>query len=85
MLGTNVVAMVLAGGAGERLRPLTCWRCKPAVPFGGDFRVIDFTLLNCVSSHVDGIFLLAQYQAATLYQHCQGRWRRSSSARAQHI
>ncbi len=85
MFGSNVVAMVLAGGAGERLRPLTYRRCKPAVPFGGNFRVIDFTLLNCVSSHVDGIYLLAQYQAATLDRHCQGRWRRSSSARAQHI
>ena len=82
MFGSNVVAMVLAGGAGERLRPLTYRRCKPAVPYGGNFRVIDFTLLNCVASHVDGIYLLAQYQAATLDRHCQDRWRR---LRGQHL
>lgn len=85
MFGTNVVAMVLAGGAGERLRPLTYRRCKPAVPFGGNFRVIDFTLLNCASSRVSGIYVLAQYQAETLDRHCRDRWTDLSSARGQHL
>lgn len=85
MFGTNVVAMVLAGGAGERLRPLTYRRCKPAVPFGGNFRVIDFTLLNCASARVSSIYVLAQYQAETLDRHCRDRWTHVSSARGQHM
>ena len=57
--------MVLAGGTGERLRPLTYRRCKPAVPFGGNFRVIDFTLINCACSNLRQIYVLTQYQSAT--------------------
>jgi glucose-1-phosphate adenylyltransferase len=48
----STVALVLAGGRGERLRQLTDWRAKPAVPFGGKFRIIDFTLSNCVNSGI---------------------------------
>lgn len=72
--------MVLAGGAGQRLRPLTLARCKPAVPFGGTLRLIDFTLINCLESGVRRVFVLAQRQQATLREHVAQRW--SELARA---
>lgn len=71
---TSVVAMVLAGGSGERLRPLTLRRCKPAVHFGGGFRVVDFTLMNCISSAVFEVRVLTQYLAESLEEHCRRRW-----------
>lgn len=67
--------MILAGGIGERLYPLTANRSKPAVPFGGSFRIIDFTLLNCISSGYRRIHLLTQYHAHSLNRHCAERWR----------
>jgi glucose-1-phosphate adenylyltransferase len=76
----SLVAMVLAGGAGQRLRPLTLARCKPAVPFGGTLRLIDFTLINCLESGVRRVFVLAQRQQATLREHVAQRW--SELARA---
>ena len=57
----NVLAILLAGGAGERLYPLTRDTAKPGVPFGGVYRIIDFTLSNCVNSNVRRIFILTQY------------------------
>lgn len=75
MLGrSEVLTLVLAGGAGERLRPLTNERCKPAVHFGGCFRLIDFSLMNCVSSSIAEIFLLTQYRAESLDAHCERHW-----------
>ncbi len=81
MLPVNVLTLILAGGTGTRLRPLTLRRCKPAVPFGGDFRVIDFTLMSCVSSGVGAIYVLTQHRSEILESHFNGRWKSFSSAR----
>jgi len=67
-------ALVLAGGRGSRLKQLTDWRAKPAVPFGGKFRIIDFTLSNCVNSGVRRIGVATQYKAHSLIQHLQRGW-----------
>ena len=63
--------MVLAGGQGERLWPLTRDRSKPAVPFGGLFRIIDFTLSNCLNSGLRMIYVLTQYKSRSLERHIQ--------------
>jgi len=70
----NVVAMVLAGGKGERLEPLTRDRAKPAVPFGGLYRLIDFTLSNCVNSGVMHVNVLTQYKSESLDRHLMNYW-----------
>ncbi|GAB4170304.1 MAG: glucose-1-phosphate adenylyltransferase [Rhodocyclaceae bacterium] len=67
-------ALVLAGGRGMRLKQLTDWRAKPAVPFGGKFRIIDFTLSNCVNSGVRRIGVATQYKAQSLIHHLQRGW-----------
>jgi glucose-1-phosphate adenylyltransferase len=66
--------LVLAGGRGSRLKQLTDWRAKPAVPFGGKFRIIDFTLSNCVNSGIRRIGVATQYKAHSLIQHLQRGW-----------
>lgn len=63
------IAMLLAGGEGRRLAPLTSSMAKPAVPFGGQYRIIDFPLSNCVNSKIDTIGVLTQYEAESLHQH----------------
>ena len=70
----NVLAMVLAGGKGERLFPLTQHRAKPAVPFGGKYRIIDFTLSNCINSGVRKIAVLIQYKSHSLDRHIRVGW-----------
>jgi len=70
----NAVAVVLAGGAGERLNPLTRDRAKPAVIFGGKYRIIDFTLSNCVNSGIRKIFVLPQYKSHSLIEHTRDAW-----------
>jgi len=70
----NVLAVLLAGGAGERLFPLTRHTAKPAVSFGGMYRIIDFTLSNCINSDVRRIFILTQYKALELIRHLRGGW-----------
>jgi glucose-1-phosphate adenylyltransferase len=70
----NVLAILLAGGAGERLYPLTRHTAKPAVPFGGTYRIIDFTLSNCINSDVRRIFILTQYKALDLSRHVRDAW-----------
>jgi glucose-1-phosphate adenylyltransferase len=70
----NTYAMVLAGGRGSRLHQLTDWRAKPAVPFGGKFRIIDFVLSNCVNSGIRRIGIATQYKAHSLIQHVQRGW-----------
>jgi len=70
----DVVAQILAGGAGERLYPLTKNRAKPAVPFGGIYRIIDFTLSNCINSDVRRIQVLAQYKSLSLARHIRLGW-----------
>ena len=73
-LTRGTLAMILAGGRGARLGQLTDWRCKPAVPFGGKFRIIDFALSNCVNSGVRRIGILTQYKAQSLIRHVQNGW-----------
>ena len=70
----NVLAILLAGGAGERLYPLTRDTAKPAVPFGGAYRIIDFTLSNCINSDVRRIFILTQYKSLELIRHIRDGW-----------
>ena len=74
MLARDTLAMVLAGGRGSRLEQLTDWRAKPSVPFGGKFRIIDFTLSNCVNSGIRRIGILTQYKAQSLIRHIQRGW-----------
>src|SRR3972149_4327838 len=71
----DVLAVVLAGGLGERLGPLTRDRAKPAVPFGGVYRLIDFTLSNCLNSGVRRMMVLTQYKAMSLDRHITLGWR----------
>ncbi len=73
-LTQNTIALVLAGGRGERLGVLTEWRTKPAVPFGGKFRIIDFTLSNCVNSGIRRMCVLTQYKSHSLIQHIMQGW-----------
>ncbi|TCV93688.1 glucose-1-phosphate adenylyltransferase [Biostraticola tofi] len=68
------VALILAGGRGSRLRDLTATRAKPAVHFGGKFRIIDFALSNCLNSGIRRIGVITQYQSHTLVQHIQRGW-----------
>jgi len=75
----KVLAMILAGGKGERLYPLTKDRTKPAVPFGGIYRIIDFTLSNCVNSNIRKIYVLTQYKSISLNRHIQLGWNLFSS------
>jgi glucose-1-phosphate adenylyltransferase len=70
----NVLAILLAGGAGERLYPLTRDMAKPAVPFGGAYRIIDFTLSNCINSDLRRIFILTQYKSLELNRHVRDGW-----------
>jgi glucose-1-phosphate adenylyltransferase len=70
----RTLALVLAGGRGSRLGELTAWRTKPAVPFGGSFRIIDFTLSNCINSGIRRIGVLTQYKAHSLIRHVQRGW-----------
>jgi glucose-1-phosphate adenylyltransferase len=70
----DVLVMVLAGGAGERLYPLTKERAKPAVYFGGPYRIIDFTLSNCINSGLRKIFIALQYKSLSLARHIRMGW-----------
>ncbi len=70
----KVLAIILAGGRGERLYPLTRDRAKPAVPFGGIYRIIDFTLSNCINSGIRHIYALTQYKSISLHRHIQLGW-----------
>ena len=72
----NILAIVLAGGRGARLEPLTRDRAKPAVPFGGAYRIIDFTLSNCYNSGIRKILVLTQYKAMSLDRHISMGWSR---------
>src|SRR5436190_7499957 len=70
----NVLAILLAGGAGERLNPLTQNIAKPAVRFGGTYRIIDFTLSNCINSGLRNIFVMTQYKSLELVRHLREGW-----------
>lgn len=73
-LTRNTLALIMAGGRGSRLQQLTMWRAKPAVPFGGKFRIIDFPLSNCINSGIRRIGVLTQYKAHSLILHIQRGW-----------
>jgi glucose-1-phosphate adenylyltransferase len=73
-LTSGTLAVVMAGGRGERLKDLTAQRCKPATPFGGKFRIVDFVLSNCVNSGIRQISILTQYKAQSLIQHVHQGW-----------
>ncbi len=70
----RILTFILAGGRGERLDPLTRDRAKPAVPFGGNYRIIDFTLSNCVNSGLRRIYILTQYKSFSLQKHLLSGW-----------
>jgi glucose-1-phosphate adenylyltransferase len=74
----DVLGMVLAGGRGERIYPLTKDRAKPAVPFGGKYRIIDFVLSNFINSGIYSIYVLTQFKAQSLMEHLREGWRFSS-------
>ncbi|HYA12313.1 MAG TPA: glucose-1-phosphate adenylyltransferase [Thermodesulfovibrionales bacterium] len=78
MAHPKVLAFVLAGGKGERLFPLTVFRSKPSVPFGGRYRIVDFVLSNLVNSHIYSIYLLVQYKSQSLIEHVRRNWVLSS-------
>ena len=73
-LTRRTLVLILAGGAGSRLKGLTKWRAKPAVPFGGKYRIIDFALSNCVNSGLRRIGVLTQYKSHSLIRHLQRAW-----------
>src|SRR4030065_1157356 len=73
-LARRTLALVLAGGEGARLKDLTAWRAKPAVPIGGKYRIIDFALSNCVNSGIRRIGVLTQYKSHSLIRHLQRAW-----------
>src|ERR1700756_1962043 len=70
----DTIVIVLAGGAGERLNPLTKERAKPAVFFGGAYRIIDFSLSNCINSGLHRIFIATQYKSLSLNRHVRMGW-----------
>lgn len=73
-IGRNTIAMVLAGGKGERLMPLTLRRAKPSVPFGGKYKIIDFVLSNMFNSGIKKVYVLTQYRAYSLNKHIRESW-----------
>ncbi|MDD4965870.1 glucose-1-phosphate adenylyltransferase [Halothiobacillus sp.] len=81
----DTLALVLSGGRGSRLKQLTDWRAKPAVPFGGKFRIIDFPLSNCVNSGIRRMAVLTQYKAHSLIKHVQLAWGTNRMARDEFV
>jgi len=81
----NVLAILLAGGVGERLHPLTRDMAKPAVSFGGAYRIIDFTLSNCINSNLRRIFILTQYKSLELNRHIRNGWHILSAELGEYI
>ena len=73
-MNPKILTIMLAGGAGERLHPLTREIAKPAVPFGGIYRIIDITLSNCLNSGLRRIYILTQHKALTLNRHIRQSW-----------
>ncbi|MEO8045830.1 MAG: glucose-1-phosphate adenylyltransferase [Nitrospirota bacterium] len=73
--GNRVLAIIMAGGKGERLMPLTAQRSKPAVPFGGKYRIVDFVLSNFLNSGIMAMYVLVQYRSQSLIEHLRRAWR----------
>lgn len=74
MTNPKILAMIMAGGRGKRLFPLTFERSKPAVPFGGRYRIVDFVLSNFINSHIFSIYLLVQYKSQSLIEYIRENW-----------
>lgn len=74
MAASRVLAIIMAGGEGKRLHPLTAERSKPAVPFGGRYRIVDFVLSNFINSGINSIYLLVQYKSQSLIEHVRKSW-----------
>lgn len=74
MMTTKILAMVMAGGEGSRLYPLTAQRSKPSIPFGARYRIIDFVLSNLINSQIHAIYLLVQYKSQSLIEHIRKAW-----------
>src|SRR5476649_432663 len=70
----KTLAVVMGGGPGTRLHPLTAERCKPAVPLAGKYRLVDIPISNCLNSEINRIFLLTQFQTASLHRHVQSTY-----------
>ena len=81
----RVLAIVLAGGKGTRLYPLTRERAKPAVPFGGKYRIIDFVLSNFINSGIRSIYVLTQFRSQSLLQHLNEGWQFSGLLKSHFI
>jgi glucose-1-phosphate adenylyltransferase len=81
----DVLTLILAGGKGTRLEPLTRDRAKPAVPFGGQYRIVDFTLSNCINSNLRRILVLTQYKARSLDRHIHAGWGFLSRELGEHV
>src|ERR1700682_3399989 len=81
----DVLTLILAGGKGTRLEPLTRDRAKPAVPFGGLYRIIDFTLSNCINSNLRRVLVFTQYKARSLDRHIAAGWGFLSRELGEHI
>ena len=81
----STLTMILAGGEGDRLQPLTAHRSKPAVPFGGIYRIIDFTLSNVLNSDLTRIWVLTQYKSTSLMQHIKLGWNLFNAERGEYI
>ncbi len=81
----KVLTFIMAGGKGERLWPLTKDRTKPAVPFGGIYRIIDFTISNCINSGLRRVYVLTQYKSASLHRHIRLGWNIMSSELGEYI
>jgi len=81
----DTLGILLAGGAGERLYPLTRDRAKPAVTFGGIYRIIDITLSNCLNSGMRRVYILTQYKALSLNRHIREGWNIMSSGLGEFI
>ncbi len=84
-LRKEVLAIVMAGGLGKRLFPLTRTRAKPAVPFGGRYRIIDFVLSNLINSGITSVYVLTQFRAQSLIEHIQDGWRFGGILRRQFV
>ncbi|MCX5709028.1 MAG: glucose-1-phosphate adenylyltransferase [Candidatus Omnitrophica bacterium] len=84
-MSENVLTFIMAGGKGERLWPLTKDRTKPAVPFGGIYRIVDFALSNCINSSLRKVYVLTQYKSASLQRHIRLGWNILSSELNEYI
>ena len=78
MISTSVIAVILGGGAGSRLYPLTSTRSKPAVPIGGKYRLVDIPISNCINSSINRMFVLTQYNSASLNKHIKNAYQFSA-------